>query len=568
MKSSKIFAIVLAATAVSASAQQTLTGEVTVNRSVTPVEREASRLNLLPAVSLPAVSKPGLTYSSRAVTTPVAPMAAAVEPPARVDSAAMARRGYVDLGVFPLFNVDLSAGYRVLAKPRTSLDAWMQYNGSVFRAAYPGDDHKSYWRDHSVAVGANAVHDLGRYGMLSGSASYNFARVNGFAPKPYWVNSNRVDLEGTWSRSSDAATLRADLAYGYFGYNPIGIPAPDNRRGARDNRFSISGLGEVPIDEHSYLGAELGIDLLGTSKHFVSDYAGDYLARDGSTTGVVSVTPHYRYSKNNFEVSVGPRLEFTFNGGKAFHIAPWAKGSWSAPSRLFVVGLELGGGEHFNSLASLYDDVRRSVPFLAYGMSHIPLTVDADVILGPIKGAWVRIFGGWARANSWLMPALPAAAMTAVEFRPEDIKGFHGGVELGASWRQLVKATVAWHAASSDPGKGYYLWRDRARHVINANVTVTPIANFDFEASYELRACRSLYTTTVLPLPDGVGTVTTVAKTNLHNISQLNAGVRYRYTPELHFFIRGENLINHRSLRLDATPSQRMTALVGATYLF
>lgn len=563
-----ITAILLCLSGVSASAQQTLTGEVTVNRAVTPVEREASRLNLLPAVSLPSLTNPGLSYSQRAVTTSVTPEAAAVEPPARVDSLDASRRGYVDLGVFPLFNADLSAGYRVLRLPRTSLDAWMQYDGSVYRAAYPGDDHKSYWRDHSVVIGANVVHDMGRYGLISGSASYNFARVNGFAPSPYWVNSNRVDIEGSWSRSSDAVKIRGDIAYGHFGYNPIGVPAPDNRHGARDNRFSISGMGEMPVDEHSYLGVSLGLDLLASGRHYVSNYDGDYLPRNGSTTGVVTLTPHYRYAINDFDIAAGPRFDFTFNGGKAFHIAPWVHAGWTAPSKLLAVGLELGGGEYFNSLASLADDVRRSVPFLSYGMSHIPVTVDADITFGPFKGAWARVFGGWARANSWLMPSLPAASMTAVEFQPENIKGFHGGIELGGSWRQLVKATFKWQTAPSGRRKGYYLWRDRARHVINANVTVMPLEKLDFEVSYELRACRSLYTVAVAPLPDGLGTVTTVAKTNLHNISQLNVGARYRYMPDLHFFVRGENLINHRALSLDATPAQRMTALVGATYIF
>jgi len=548
--------------------QPTLTGEVTVERSLTPVEREASRLSLLPEVTLPSLHAPGLDYSRRAVTTPVKPSAAFVEPPLRVDSLdGASRRGYVDLGVFPLFNVDFSAGYRILRLPKTRLNAWMQYDGTVYRAPIPGDDHKSYWRDHSVSLGANVSHDFGANGLLTGAASYTFARVNGFAPKPYWVNSNRADVAAAWTRRGDALSLGADVAYGYFGYNPVGVPAPDNRRGARDHRFTLGTRAGLPIDDNSRISLDLGLDLLSTGKYFASDLRGGFIACDSKTTGVVTITPAYSLNIREVELSLGPRLDLTFNGGKVFHIAPWVKAGWT-PTSFFAAAIEMGGGECFNSLASLADVVRRPVPFLAYGMSHIPLTVDADVTFGPFHGAWVRIFGGWARANSWLMPALSAAQMTAVEFQASDIKGFHGGIELGASWRKLLKVVASWQTAPSDIDKGYYLWRDRARHVVNARLTVTPVEKLDLEVSYELRACRSIYTYEITTMPDKLMTILSVEKTNLHNLSQLNAGVRYRFTPRLHFFVRGENLINHCALLPDATPAQRMTALVGATYVF
>lgn len=555
------------ALAASAQQQTTLTGEVTVERSLTPTRRDASRLNMLPTVSLPALASPTLSYSRRAVTTPVAPAAGFVEPPMRADTLDASYRGYADLGVFPLFNVDLAAGYRILRLPSTSLDAWLQYDGTVYRAPLEGADHKSYWRDHSVSLGANAVHNLGSHGMLSGAVSYTFARVNGFAPSPYWVNSNRADVAASWVRHGDALSLKADVAYGYFGYNPIGVPAPDNRHGARDNRFTLSAGGTLPLDDYSHIGLDLGLDLLATGKHFASNLAGDFIACSSKTTGVVTLTPFYRFTYNNFEVSAGPRVEFTFNGGKAFHIAPEVKAGWT-PTSMFGASLRLGGGEYFNSLASVADIVRRPLPFTAYGMSHIPLTVDVDVIFGPFHGAWARVFGGWARANSWLMPALTTAQMTAIDFQACDIKGLHGGIELGGSWRRLLKASASWQTAPSSANSGYYLWRDRARHVVNANLTVTPLDKLDIEVTYELRACRSMYTTTIVNDPDKHIVTTSVEKTNLHNISQLNAGARYRFTPQLHFFIRGENLINHRSLLPDAIPAQRMTALVGATYRF
>ena len=94
------------------SAQETLQGEVTVERSIEPVERDATPLALLPRVELPRVSSPQLDYSRLGVRSRVISTAGFAEPAMRpLPLLAQAdRRGYVSLEAgAPLIDASLSA---------------------------------------------------------------------------------------------------------------------------------------------------------------------------------------------------------------------------------------------------------------------------------------------------------------------------------------------------------------------------------------------------------------------------------------------------------------------------
>ena len=51
-------------------------------------------------------------------------------------------------------------------------------------------------------------------------------------------------------------------------------------------------------------------------------------------------------------------------------------------------------------------------------------------------------------------------------------------------------------------------------------------------------------------------------------ISNLKAGALYRITPQWSAFLRGENLLNRKTLLIGGMPGQGITGLVGATYKF
>lgn len=551
------------------SAQETLQGEVTVERSIEPVERDATPLALLPRVELPRVTSPQLDYSRLGVRSRVIPTAGFAEPAMRpLPMLAQAdRRGYVSLEAgAPLIDASLSAGYRAVATEKTRLNLWLQYDTENYRRATPGvDDSESrYWRDHDIAAGAWLLQDLGNKGHLNVSASYHFAHTNGYLNGAgYWVNTNDARLSALWSRRREGWSLEGGLDYGYFGYNSIGIP---QMKGARQSDIRLRGMGELAFGDISWGGVEINLEILHTGDHLTPDYLLDSWKPEGATTpGVLTITPYYRLRHGSFSLSAGPRLDISFKAGKAIHVAPRVDIGWT-PVTWFALDLSAGGGEHVNTLSSLAEVARRTVPGLAYGFSHIPLTVDASALFGSKHALWGRIFGGWARANSWLMPALPAPAMTAIQFSPTDIKGFHGGVEAGWSWRGLASITASWEAAQSGRGKGYYLWHDRARHVVSVDLNVRPIKPLSVDVSWRLRAQRSIVTPVWFETPEGV--TADEYSVNLRNSSDLSARAVWTFSHALDVSLSATNILGRGCYQLDTTPMRSVAILAGATYKF
>ena len=55
---------------------------------------------------------------------------------------------------------------------------------------------------------------------------------------------------------------------------------------------------------------------------------------------------------------------------------------------------------------------------------------------------------------------------------------------------------------------------------------------------------------------------------SLGHVSNLSLGGLYRFTDQLSFFARLENILNHKYDMLYDLPSKGFTGLVGATYKF
>ncbi|MDE5786614.1 MAG: hypothetical protein K2H98_08795, partial [Duncaniella sp.] len=214
-----ILTIAAAAAAMTATAQG-LHQEVEVEREITPTETEATRYHILPEVVLPAVTPVKLTLSDRAVTAPVRPSFSHLSPVAStkgIDGDNFP--GYVRAGIFPLFNADVSAGYRILNTDHTRLGAWLQYTGHVYRRDIPSaDGDRRYWRDHSVAGGADIHQTVGRSGVIDAGAAYAYDRYNmynqnlpdgAYSTFNQWVH--RFNADATYTVGSESFAFSAGL---------------------------------------------------------------------------------------------------------------------------------------------------------------------------------------------------------------------------------------------------------------------------------------------------------------------------------------------------------------------
>lgn len=285
-----------------------------------------------------------------------------------------------------------------------------------------------------------------------------------------------------------------------------------------------------------------------------------WLHLDAKTSALLSLTPAYTLKSADWGFKVGPRIEVSFNAGKAFHIAPVAEGWWTPLNRL-TVALKAGGGEYINRLADLHALAQRTSPLISYGFSHIPFTIDLQATYGQLRGCWASVFGGWARANDWLMPY-------DGQFAEVDIRGFHAGVEVGGAFRSLLSGSLRYEVAPGGRENAYYLWRDRAKHVLTARLQAFPIKGLTLTADYTLRACRAWYQNIALEDPDFPAIILAYKRLNLGNLSRLTLGGEYLFMPRLSFFANVDFSLTPHTYNIDLTPASLWVATIGASYKF
>lgn len=283
---------------------------------------------------------------------------------------------------------------------------------------------------------------------------------------------------------------------------------------------------------------------------------------DGGTLGVMTATPYYAFGGDKgVNLRLGARLDISTGGkDKKFHVAPDVLASYAAKG--FSIYARAGGGEVLNTQRSLYDYTPFFPAGWQYRRSHLPLTVDAGINVGPFAGFGIELFGGWARANNWLMPAFVAGlggGYGDVTFLATDIKGTHAGVRASYSWRSMVDVKASVEFAPQKPGSGYYLWRDRAKMVLEASLAVRPVEKLEVNVGYELRADRAAYGYDGTEMPEAI---------SLGDASLLSVSARYSITPALDVFARGDNLLGSDYYMLPGMRAQGLHGLVGASFKF
>lgn len=548
---------------------QSLNKEITVERDIVPEHRDADRLRLSPMVSLPQVVRQNLAYSFLDRPVGVTPDITTLPLQAPAIDFNELFPGYAAIGYMPSFNMAASAGYRFINTANTRLGAWAQYDGRLYHGNVAAQNHsfenstdKLLMRRHTFTIGTRLEQSTGANSQLDAQLDYTYARYNMPTYSLYDINPKTRrqavnSFNGTvgWRHVDESAFsygVGVDFSRFAFVHDAPLYYSSGIMDAARQNRFGVNGDVSLAFARESKIA--LGLDfsyLRGNTnvKNLIDEgiILREYLPAD-LNTWLLRLTPGYHYAGARTAFDIGVRIDFTHGSGKAFHIAPDVRFSYT-PTPYFNFTAKAGGGEVQNSLASLYAVMPYMAQYATYANSHIPLTVDASVTIGPYSGIYAELFGGYARANDWLMPA---SAQNG-SLQPLNVRGWHGGLAIGYRHGKLLEARVAAEAARSDKdnaAKGYYLWRDRAKYVIDATAKVRPIDKLAINAGYSFRAKRK------------------VAGGSLGSVSNLTLGADYAVTPQVSVFATGENLLNRKFYLIGGVPAQGITGLLGVTYKF
>lgn len=565
------------ATAGIAGAADDLTKEITVEKDIVPQEREASRLNRTPSLSLPKIDMKRLRWSDTAVPAPVT-NSISLLPPASYAST-MTRspyRGYLDLGYFPSMQIGASAGYRFLDTESTIVNGWLQYDGSQYKREN-SEANKLTYKDHSAELGLGVSHYVGDIGTFEANIGYGFSSYNypTLTADDFNQSVNRFNLGLGWSSALSNIDYTIKAGFGYFGFSKAYSTLLD--KAAKEINGSVNADVRYYFSPSNSIGAELGVTFAKYSdgreiiltpandeSRATPSYLSDLVSR---TAGVASVKPYYMYSMDAFSARLGVNVSHSWYDGGKTHVFPDVKLAIT-PARQFSIGLHLYGGDsQLNSLSSLFAHSHYLNPSLIYAPSWQKWFGDVNVVIGPFSGATIELWGGMGKAGNWAMPALIGTdeALRGAYYGM-DFKSTHYGMAFNYKYRDMASLRLSYEGAPQGIDKGYTMWSDRAKSVFNAQLTVSPISALDICLGYELRSGRAIYE--VGSDSDDIFQGTYYTLHTIGNVNSLNLGATYRITPQFNVWANVENLLNSKWEAVYGIPAKGVTGLVGIGYKF
>lgn len=558
---------------------QELHKDITVEQEITPSRREASRIAVLPTVTLSPVRASSLAYSNKVVTTRVPNSFARLDPVAWGDKIYTSPyRGYFDFGIGgPLFMGDISAGYRIVDREKTRLNLWGQYNGDVYKRT------GTTWHDHTASLGLDLRQTVGSSSSLEAGLdyTYGFHDMSAFEGGRFSQSTSRVNASVSLSGRHSGFDYEAGLRYGHFGYynphfpvlKPVaeGITDPYNGyEPARQNLLGVTLGGRLETGVTSHVGVDLSADFLATGRHYVATlpfYDEDATLMRSRTTGLVTVTPYFENRTSATTLRIGADVDFAVNSGKTIRVAPDVTFAWHG---LQILGIELKayGGSTLNTLASLYDISPYMNGSLAYRPSHMPYAFDAKVAFGPFFGGTIELFGGYAKADDQLMPVMGGIYPAGGVWESVDIKGYRYGARIGYDNGRTFAVSASYEGAPSKWNRAWYDNCDRARHIAAAELKVRPVDKLTVTLGYEFRGGRACYMYAPETVDMAGFDIYPLTRVSLGAVSNLKLGAGYAATDRLTLFVHGENLLGRKSYYIGGRPVQSANGMIGAALKF
>lgn len=531
---------------------QNLSTEVVVDRTIQPKEHAATRLGgLTPVLVLPAARPETLNTARYTTLSPLTRSYTRLDPAMGGRAAEQSPyKGYASIGYFPSMNLGASAGYRFLDNEKFTLGAALQLDGESYKPF--GDDfmpdlkNAQWYGRLGLGFGWRAKKDS----ELSVALDYSYMKDKTWIWD--WQSTNSFGIAADWKSHTELFDYTVGIydSYEKSGdtkrhYLTDGISSAVAYKGLAQNQFGINAAAMKSFAETSCIGLAFNADFIHTNHPDFKD-AKDVPVVD-KTVGTIGFKPYYGIDMGNFSAKIGLDVDFGVGDDSKVHIAPDIHLQWAATSQ-FGLWLSAGGGDELNSFARRRELTNYQLFASGLRRSNIPLILEGGLNFGPFTGFTAELYGGYAKANKWLM----AGFVGQIDY--EDISGWHAGINLGYEW-SILKASVGAEVAPSKWNKAWIYNYDKAKYIITASLDVKPIEKLTVGVGYEFRDHRGYSFD-----PD--------EWYSLGNVSNLTVHADYKVLPWLTVFGRGENLLGRRYEIVGWLPSQKQKGAIGLAVKF
>ncbi|MDR1601031.1 MAG: TonB-dependent receptor [Tannerella sp.] len=564
-------------------AQEQLTREMTLEREYDPTVQDASKINRLPEVKEPAVTKRPIDYSP--FTSPADPPGElTVLPPGNIltETVHNKRRGYFHFGGGMYANLSGDLGYHIIDNEQGKLALFVTHNSTGGSVKFPDDNlkRKAKLNDNLVCLDFNQ--SVGRNTVLNLGAAYGYTGFN------YYGRSFLYSLSSTHVASTDDfETSQANRTVNFnFGLSGSGnrfgyMFGADFRHfdqkygwrkdldGIREDRFSPK------FDLSLFLGnADRRIGIAGALDYFNYKYPHIYNRND--STGYKShleatVTPYFLVGGETWRLALGANIMFISGDSLQVFASPNISVEAQVADRtVFYAGAR--GEIRSNDAYSLSRLNRYMDHSIAVKPSRTWLDAKLGIRSGIAAGFQIDVSAGYRNTKDAIFFIPSIYVNENMDFTSystvlrTDASLLHAGAALKYAWRDRIdfslkgvynQWTVQYDGrnytryTSSDTGmKPYGL----PEVELNADLTVKPLAPLALTLDYYLGSGRYM--------------LAGDREERMEDLHDLNFRASWNFNDTFGAYLKLNNLLFQNQERIYGYPMQGFNAMVGINLNF
>lgn len=379
-----------------------LTRQLELQREFNPTLQDANKINSLPVVREPQVTKANTDYATW-TTRATPPIEIALPRPGRImtDIPYTLQRGYVKLNAGNYANIDGALGIKFLNSETNKVNFMFLHNSSNGNIDYNQDvtpnKIKMKYMDNFARLNFKHIFEASEFDIYGSFLHSQFNYFGNNFGETRMLDDNNQTLSlfnlkaSLHNTQPQSINYRGSFSYNYFSAKYGRTPADESLGGNQvDAKLDLN---------KSFIG---GDNLVGIKGEFTGVFYDEIktLGEDEKISDFIMVdaNPYIHLEGFNWKMRVGANLDFVFADENKFYVSPNVSFSKmvSENSSLYI---NATGGVGKNTYLDMYRESRYLLPNTIVNHSYTPFAIDGGAKIGALNGFRIDVFGGYKKTK-------------------------------------------------------------------------------------------------------------------------------------------------------------------------
>lgn len=537
---------------------QTQPKDTTMNRTVV-VEQEynpdiidASKVNVLPKVEEPTVSKKEVEYATTFFPATSLPFDL-MRPYTGKEIQPGSNPGYVRAGYGNYGNLDVLANYLFQMSDRDKLNLRFQMDGMDGKLTMPGQEEK--WKAYYYRTRAN-IDYIHQFNKVDFNIAANFGLSNfNFAPQePGKQKFTSGDFHLGLKSTDENYPLQFKAETNIMMYNRQNNNTYLFNTKLGETQIHTKGLVSGAISDEQSIN--IGLDMRNI---IYNEELSEGLVPIYENRTALGLNPYYELSNNSWRLHVGANVDFSFGSGKAIRVSPDMTAQYVF-SDSYVLYAQATGGKMVNDFRRLETISPYALPTNQIKDTYEQFNASAGFKASPYPGLWFNLYGGYQDLKDDFYQIISPYYYQDQTDNSEqhqylnlgftNAHNFYAGMKITYEYKDIIALSAAGTYRNWDAKEDFALLLKPAAE-INFNMELHPIKELNVNIGY-----------------DYIGREKVEGFDKLSAVSNLYAGASYNVFKGVSVYARINNILNKKYQYYLGYPTEGLNFLGGLSFSF